>query len=417
MKYTKLFNNHEEYMAYTASTSFIRPNVSYCILEDEPHCTPQVPSCQEEHRYEVVGMVSYPSEIPASATSFDLSFNYNDIFITTTCYEMVTSSSDTVSISVHENLTMSAITISGSYNFHGIEIPYSVVQDGRETPAYEIEYLTLDVLTSGDIAWKSRGDANKTISYSKDSGTTWNEITSTSSGTVFSVTAGDKVLLKGNNNEYASGQTVYSSFDASELANAATYNVQGNIMSLIDGDDFIEPSSFKSDWALAFLFYSSNVVSAENLVLPLLALRTRCYASMFFGCTNLVKVPKLPATTLANSCYSNMFYNCTSLTSVPTDYLPSTTLAVNCYSSLFNGCSSLTTAPDLPATTLYETSYHNMFNGCSSLTAVPSLSATTLASSCCEGMFNGCTSLTSVSTDYLPATTSATECYYQMFKG
>jgi hypothetical protein len=70
MKYTKLFNNHDEYVAYTGSTAFIRPNVSYCIQEDESHCTPVEFKCQDNHIYEVIGEPSYPETVAASATSF-----------------------------------------------------------------------------------------------------------------------------------------------------------------------------------------------------------------------------------------------------------------------------------------------------------------------------------------------------------
>ena len=39
-KYLKLFNNHSLYNAYLTSESFIRPNVSHCITEDEVHYNP-----------------------------------------------------------------------------------------------------------------------------------------------------------------------------------------------------------------------------------------------------------------------------------------------------------------------------------------------------------------------------------------
>lgn len=79
MKYTKLFNNHEEYVAYTSSTGFIRPNVSYCIQDDESHCTPQL-HCQENHIYALYGEPSYPSTIEADATSFQITYVYSDTF-------------------------------------------------------------------------------------------------------------------------------------------------------------------------------------------------------------------------------------------------------------------------------------------------------------------------------------------------
>ena len=113
MKYTKLFNNHSEYVAYTASTAFIRPNVSYCILEDEPHCTPS-DLCQEGHTYEVTS-TTYPQTVAASATSFDLSFEYNDIYTVVTCEQTTTTGSSTAIIDIEENPTTSARTMHPRY--------------------------------------------------------------------------------------------------------------------------------------------------------------------------------------------------------------------------------------------------------------------------------------------------------------
>ena len=36
-KYIKLFNNHNEYTAFTQTEEFVKPNVSYCISENEVH--------------------------------------------------------------------------------------------------------------------------------------------------------------------------------------------------------------------------------------------------------------------------------------------------------------------------------------------------------------------------------------------
>jgi hypothetical protein len=41
MKYVKLFENNSGYTAYTADTeNFVKPNVSYCVQENECHMTP-----------------------------------------------------------------------------------------------------------------------------------------------------------------------------------------------------------------------------------------------------------------------------------------------------------------------------------------------------------------------------------------
>ena len=84
---------------------------------------------------------------------------------------------------------------------------------------------------------------------------------------------------------------------------------------------------------------------------------------------------------------------------------------------MLKGCTSLTTAPALPATTLASNCYYEMFRSCTSLTKAPSiLPATTLADYCYNSMFQDCTSLTTA--PELPATTTdlANYCYDSMFR-
>ena len=83
------------------------------------------------------------------------------------------------------------------------------------------------------------------------------------------------------------------------------------------------------------------------------------------------------------------------------------------FCSLFENCSVLTSAPELPATTLATDCYYEMFYGCTSLTSAPKLPATTLANSCYGSMFRYCRNLTSA--PELPATTLANYCYKGMF--
>ena len=85
------------------------------------------------------------------------------------------------------------------------------------------------------------------------------------------------------------------------------------------------------------------------------------------------------------------------------------------FCSLFENCSVLTSAPELPATTLATDCYYEMFYGCKSLTSAPKLPATTLANYCYHEMFYGCKSLTSA--PKLPATTLEIYCYKSMFNG
>lgn len=234
---------------------------------------------------------------------------------------------------------------------------------------YSKDYLTLVILSSGTLTFT---DAD--ILASTDGGTTW----ATASTAPIAVNAGDKVLLKANGLQYTS----YARFSST-----AYFNVEGNIMSLISGDSFANVTVLESDQVLNHLFRATNVVSAENLILPATTLSERCYNEMFRGCTSLTTAPALPATTLAQGCYDTMFSYCTSLTTAPV--LPATTLAQQSYAYMFNGCSSLTTAPELPAAELANRCYDRMFNGCSSLNTITCLATDISAYNCTNNWLNG----------------------------
>ena len=84
---------------------------------------------------------------------------------------------------------------------------------------------------------------------------------------------------------------------------------------------------------------------------------------------------------------------------------------------LFYECTNIVNVSSnfLPATTLASYCYYNMFNWCTSLTTAPELPATTLATYCYSQMFRNCTSLTTA--PELPATTLTERCYHHMFNG
>ena len=249
---------------------------------------------------------------------------------------------------------------------------------------YSKDYFTMVVTVGGDVTWAGTG--NNALYYSKDNGTTWSE---PSVNITLSVNEGDKVLWK--------GETSPIDEEGIGVFNGSTdvrYTVEGNVMSLLFGDDFKGQTSLENKaYAFYQLFYNNkNITSVENLSLPVTTLAEGCYSGMFNGCTNIVYAPKvLPATILADYCYSYMFSFCRNLVTTPE--LPVTTLANGCYSSMFKGCTSLITAPELPATTLADSCYESMFYGCTSLITAPELPATTLAGSCYNSMFYGCTKL------------------------
>ena len=277
--------------------------------------------------------------------------------------------------------------------------------------------LTFKITSPGNIVWKAYNTAyTTTIEYKKNNGE-WTSITSNTGASApsISVVAGDKVQFRGSNATYSSGSSRYNYFSGTTCG----FNVEGNIMSLINSTDFATATTLSSSYTFYRLFYyCTGLTDASNLILPATTLEGYCYQHMFAGCTALNNAPKLPATTLAGYCYARMFSGCTSLTTAPE--LPATTLANanSCYNYMFYGCTSLTTAPELPATTLANSCYLGMFDGCTSLTTAPTvLPATTLAEGCYMSMFSHCTSLVSVPTNYLTATTLTESCYNSMFNG
>jgi len=317
-------------------------------------------------------------------------------------------------------------TQTSDYRRGNTVIEYNSEDCGYVPPTgYSAQYLTFVALESGSFG------ASTSHYYSLDDGLTWDRGSRTPI-----VKAGQKVMWKNYIGEgYLSGGEQFSSTNR--------FTVEGNIMSLVYGDDFVGQTSIvgRSKLFLNSFLFCSGLISAENLVLPATTLSSWCYMGMFDGCTNLTTAPKsLPATTLTENCYCGMFQGCTSLTTAPST-LPATTLARNCYGGMFQGCTSLTTAPEifattlakeccggmfegctslttapsiLPATSLAVDCYRRMFQNCTSLTTAPELPATTLAKSCCMWMFENCTSLTTA--PELPATTLAENCYRAMFE-
>ena len=199
---------------------------------------------------------------------------------------------------------------------------------------YSGDYLTFRIQTSGTICWKAFGNLAKTIEYKINNGE-WTSITSTSGGATIPIDKDDIVRFRGNNEVYATKRDVYSGFEGG----TATYDIEGNIMSLLYGDDFADSKTLPDrEYIFCSLFKKAPVISAENLVLPATTLKNYCYRSLFSYCTTLTKAPKLPATTLAKGCYWYMFEQC-AIAKAP--ILNATTLVNECYGHMFKNCGLL----------------------------------------------------------------------------
>ena len=213
-----------------------------------------------------------------------------------------------------------------------------------------------------------------TISASTDNGETWTSYTSTSGAgtTIATLNTGEKVLVKGENNSYFSYEYSRGNyFDGSK-----TFDVEGNVMSLINGDNFTGATELTSYRSFHALLSWSKVVSAENLVIPVVNQHTCSY--MFGRCTSLTTAPKtLSATTLSTGSYMNMFQDCTSLTTAPE--LPATTLAMGCYYQMFKGCSNLNYIKMLATDASATNSLYHWVDGVAATGTFVKSSAATLA--------------------------------------
>ena len=160
------------------------------------------------------------------------------------------------------------------------------------------------------------------LEYSTD-GLTWTTATMNSDTTAntFTCPANGKLYLRGVNNQWCNNS---SSYYSNTITCSGQHNVGGNIMSLLYGSEFVGKTTFPTTntYVLCYLFYNNtNLVNAQDLILPATTLTQNCYQEMFSGCTSLTTAPELPATTLASGCYSSMFYNCSKLNYIKADFI------------------------------------------------------------------------------------------------
>lgn len=285
--------------------------------------------------------VYWVKDIPATGGTAD---SENCIYVVTARFSDSTTSDVTASATVTGSLVVPAtseeeyhsagtLTLTASYSGLTGSVQVTVYQEGTVID-YSTRYLTLDVIDDGTINWSTVGNTPRTISYSLDSGATWTEITSTAAGVPISVSAGDKLLVKGTNTSYATSKVNYSCF----AGGTSSFNVEGNIMSLVYGDNFIGNTAMTGTYNFCSMFKMTSAVSAENLVLPATTLTPHCYRALFANSPSVEVAPELPAMTLADSCYKYMFQEA-SITTAPDLLAP--TLVVSCYEGMFNKCSNL----------------------------------------------------------------------------
>lgn len=250
--------------------------------------------------------------------------------------------------------------------------PHVVLLNDTEEVVYASKnYFTITALDNGYLTLTAPTQDVNSFKYRKNKGN-WEEA---GGEDAIDVKPGDTVQISCESNSFK-----YSNTNSLLSSSNVRFNVSGNIMSLIYGDNFIGQTTLKSASCFSYLLYNSNVVSAKNLILPATTLTNNCYIYMFSSCTMLKEAPELPATTLNSGCYMGMFFGCSSLTTAPE--LPATTLIAGCYMNMFYGCTILTTAPALKATKLVISCYQNMFRNCTMLGNIIMLATDISASNC-----------------------------------
>lgn len=185
---------------------------------------------------------------------------------------------------------------------------------------YSDQYLTFVALEDVRFKFWSYVD-NETgvnrVNYSLDGGSNWASLPNNTYTPM--VQSGQKIMWKGTFRHELFPNDGNAHNYMNSFGCTGRYKVEGNIMSLLYGDDFIGKRSLADTYHVFDNLFngwfddSGYLVSAENLVLPATTLSHGCYYGMFLNCTSLTTAPVLSATTLAEFCYYLMFGGCSSL--------------------------------------------------------------------------------------------------------
>ena len=170
------------------------------------------------------------------------------------------------------------------------------------------------------------------------------------------------------------------------------------------------PATTLSINCYSHMFNNSGLTEAPEL--PATTLANGCYIYMFNNCKNLTVAPKLPATNLVPWCYEGMFAN-SGITEAPELKAEDLSNSYGCYYSMFDGCTELTKAPKLPAKKLSSYCYAYMFQSCTKLEVAPVLPAAELFYYCYQQMFAYCYNLKSLTCLATSMTNNATENWLQ----
>ena len=227
----------------------------------------------------------------------------------------VTGSTVVSSSQVTSRHSAGTLTLTATYYGFSSSGSTNIYQSAYVQPTGLTDYLTFEIKSNGTIKWVSSGNTIYPISiwYRKNSGS-WTEIRSAAEALApsISVVNGDILEFRGNN----SGYGPYSNYGGSSFKTNVSFELKGNIMSLISSTNFSTKTTLNQEAAFAGMFANcTGLTDASELVLPATTLTKKCYYGMFQGCTKLTTAPDLLATTISGvgSCYHYMFSGCTKL--------------------------------------------------------------------------------------------------------
>ena len=128
--------------------------------------------------------------------------------------------------------------------------------------------------------------------------------------------AGQTICLRGTSTLYNGYKDLGGVYEPLFRASALCY-LSGDMMSLMYTDDtFTKKRTQVAEDAFNSIFRNVDwvdIAESADLVLSAATLATKCYKTMFAGCTSLTRAPVLPAKKMVNQCYNNMFNGCTNL--------------------------------------------------------------------------------------------------------
>ena len=181
------------------------------------------------------------------------------------------------------------------------------VNDWEKIP----RYLQFKAVNAGTFQFSKSG-----LSYSTDMGQTWTALAANTATPT--IAANSYIFWKNNSTMIPTETEGIGTFTAT-----GTFDVYGNIMSLLYGDNGDEQMSLSTySYAFTNLFKDNTYLrKALYMTMPATTLSEKCYNGMFSGCTSMTNAPVLPASTLATQCYNEMFKGCSSLAYIKAMFL------------------------------------------------------------------------------------------------